>query len=250
MSGADKRIPGEADARSSGKPKGGEREAIIDALMNLAARRDFGDIAISDVAREAGVSLADFRDAFPSKGAVVGAFSRRIDRKVLDNLSNEYDAEPARERLYHVLAKRLDALEPYRDAVLGIADWAEKEPLAASALNRETVNSMRFMLEAADIDSEGAVGALKLQGLALAWRRVIEAWRKDRLGEHSHALTALDRELMRGEKWIDRAEDIARTTEPFRALAHRLFEGWSHRGERMRERHGAEHDHDHPHAGA
>jgi len=224
------------------------REAIVDALLRLAAKRDFGAIAISDIAREAGVTLADFRDAFPSKGAVLGGFARRIDRKALTSLSADHDAEPARERLYQVLAKRLEALEPYREAVFSIADWAASDPLSASTLNRELVNSMRFMLEAADIDSEGPVGAIKLQGLAFAWNRVLSAWRQDRPGETSHALAALDREILRGEKWIDRVEDIARTTEPLRNLAHRLFEGWTGRAAAARDSHDA--DHEHPHAEA
>jgi AcrR family transcriptional regulator len=231
------------------KPKN-PRDAIVDALLRLAAKRDFGDITISDVAREAGVSLADFRDAFPSKGAVLGGFARRIDRQVLENVSHDHDAEPARERLYQVLSKRIDALEPSREAVFAIADWAAADPLSASALNRETVNSMRFMLEAADIDSEGPVGAIKLQGLAFAWKRVIDAWREDRPGEKSHAEAALDREILRGEKWIDRVEDIARTTEPLRNLAHRFLEGFTGHSSRKHESHHGDHEHEHPHAEA
>lgn len=240
---------GEAKDTQHKKAGGASRDAIVDALMRLAARRNFGDIAISDIAREAGVSLADFRDAFPSKGAVLGAFSRRIDREVLEHLSADHEDEPSRERLYHVLAARLKALEPYRDAVTGIVEWAEKDPLSSTAMNREVVNSMRFMLEAADIDSEGAVGALKLQGLAFAWKRVLDAWRGDQPGETHRALAALDRELNRGEKFVDRAEDIARITEPFRAIAHRMFEGLRG-GFRTSHKSGGAEDVDHPHAGA
>jgi AcrR family transcriptional regulator len=240
------------NAASARAPGGGIREAIVDALLRLAARRDFGDTNISEIAREAGVSLADFRDAFPSKGAVLGAFLRRIDRKVLDTLSHAYEDEPSRERLYHVLSHRLDALEPHREAVLSIAEWAAKDPLSATALNREIVNSMRFMLEGADIDSEGPVGALKLQGLVYAWKRVLDAWRDDRPGEHSRALSALDRELSRGEKYIDRAEDLARMTEPFFSLAHRIFDGARKRSGRSSHHHheGGEDHERHPHAGA
>ena len=46
-------------------------------------------------------------------------------------------------------------------------------------MNRLTVNSMRFMMEAAEIDSDGASGAFKLQGLALAWARVFAVWIDD-----------------------------------------------------------------------
>ncbi|HMK89241.1 MAG TPA: TetR/AcrR family transcriptional regulator [Methylocystis sp.] len=229
-------------------PKG-KRDEIVDALLRLAARRSFADITISDIAREAHVSLADFRDSFPSKGAALASFWRRIDREVLDHLSAEHDDEPSRERLYHVLAARLKALEPYRDAVLAIRDWAEKEPLSAAALNREAVNSMRFMLEAADIDSEGPVGALKLQGLAFAWTRVLDAWREDQRGETHRALSALDRELSRGERYIDRAEDLARLAAPFTSLAGKLFEGVRGGFKPARKSRDSD-DGDHPHAEA
>lgn len=105
-------VSGAGANNASAKPAANSRDAIVDALLRLAARRGFDETSITDIAREAAVSLADFRDAFPSKGAVLGAFLRRIDRKVLDNLSHAYDDEPSRERLYHVLAHRLDALEP------------------------------------------------------------------------------------------------------------------------------------------
>lgn len=239
----------ETSPRANPKPVGGPpRDAIVEALMRLLARRDFAEVAITDIAREAGVSLADFRDCFPSKGAVLAGFSRKIDRKVLDGLSGLNDSAPARERLYEVLRRRLEAMAPYRDALASIMRWAKGDPLSASALNREVVNSMRFMLEAADIDSEGAVGALKLQGLAIAWARVLDAWFEDEQGEMTGALAALDRELDRGEKFIDRAEDVARLTAPLRDLA-----GWMIRAgkkDRRAHEHEGEADYDdrHPHA--
>jgi AcrR family transcriptional regulator len=201
------------------------RDRIVEALLSLAARRDFEDVTISDVAHEAGVSLADFRDQFPSKGAVLAAFSRKIDRQVLDGMTDEFASEPARERLYDVLRRRLMALAPYREGLASIMQWASTDPLAATALNRQVVNSMRFMLEAADIDSEGAVGALKLQGLALAWRRVLDALFEDRESDLARTLSALDKELLRGEKFVDRAEDFARLASPLRTLARAVFGG-------------------------
>ena len=59
---------------------GGPRNRVIDATLRLAARREFSDVTLTDIAHEADISLADLRDLFPSKGAIIGAFSRRIDR--------------------------------------------------------------------------------------------------------------------------------------------------------------------------
>lgn len=245
---------GETIQKGAKPTAGPPRDAIVEALMRLLERRDFAEVGISDIAREAGVSLADFRDCFPSKGAVLAGFSRKIDRKVLDGLSGLHDAAPARERLYEVLRRRLEAMAPYRDALAAILRWAKSDPLALTALNREVVNSMRFMLEAADIDSEGAVGALKLQGLAFAWARVLNAWCQDDC-DMSHALSALDSELDRGEKFIDRAEDLARLIAPLRDFAGSLFRAGKH-DHRAHEHDDDDYDdhrhrHDgHPHASA
>ncbi len=170
---------------------GDPKTRIVDALMELAAERRWEDITLTDIALRAGLSLADFRDQFPSKGAVLAGFSRRIDRIVLEGTTADLVGESAKERLFDVLMRRIDALKPYRDALQNISDWAHSDLTAAAALNGVSVNSMRFMLEAAGIDSEGPVGALKLQGLALAWNRVLDTWFDDDdpgvLGHHGRA---------------------------------------------------------------
>lgn len=200
------------------------RDAIIDALLELAGERSWEDITISDVASRANVSLGAFRDCFPSKGAVLGAFSRRIDNVVLGSMSGDMAGESAKDRLFDVLMRRLDALAPYKLGLETIYDWARRDPLAASALNRTLVNSMRFMLEASGIDSEGPVGALKLQGLALGWMRVLRVWFTDDDPGLASTMAALDRELTRGGTFVARAEDLNRIVSPLFSLARSLLE--------------------------
>ena len=47
------------------------RDRIVDALMELAAEQDWDRIEITEIAERAGVSLLEFREAFPSKGAIL-----------------------------------------------------------------------------------------------------------------------------------------------------------------------------------
>ena len=205
------------------EPPRNKREAIVEALMALAAERRWEDISISDVAARAGVTLADFRDAFPSKGAVLGAYSRMIDRQVLEETGADLMGEPAKERLFDVLMRRLDAMAPHREALRAIMEWAKRDPVSAAALNNVALNSMRFMLEAADISSEGAVGAVKLQGLVLAWARILDVWFDDDDPAYARTMAALDRELARGETLVARVEDVNRLAAPLRTLARALF---------------------------
>ena len=213
------------------------RSRIVDALLALAAEQPFEEISISAISAKAGVSLADFRDSFPSKGAVLAGFSKRIDRIVLQAHSDELATEEPKERLFDVLMRRLDAMSPYREGLREIAQWLRREPLSALAVNQVVVNSMRFMLEAAGIDSDGGAGALKLQGLALAWGRIVNVWLDDEEPELSKTMAALDRELSRGERIVTWVESFDRFAGPLKALARAAFETRKRAADSFRHRH-------------
>jgi AcrR family transcriptional regulator len=213
----------QGDAREDIKPKDA-REKAVDALMALAAERPWAEISLANVAARAGLSLAQLRDAFPSKGAILGGFSRRIDRAVLAATTDDLAAESAKDRLFDVLMRRFDALKPYKAALEAIDAWAMRDPPALVEINRLVVNSQRFMLEAAGLNSEGPLGAVKLQGLAVAWARVFHVWLSDDSEDLARTMAALDRELERGAAWTERLDDARRTLAPFANPLCRLAE--------------------------
>lgn len=216
-------------------PQADPRPKIVEALMALAAEQPFEEITISEIARRAGVSLADFRDAFPSKGAVLAGLSKIIDRKVLEGVNDDLAAEPARDRLFDILMRRLDAMAPYKEGLRGVSAWARRDPMSAIALNSVALNSMRFMLEAAQIDHEGPAGTIKLQGLVLAWLRVLDVWFDDD-DSNDRTMAALDKELDRGGRLVARLEDLDRLAAPFKTFARALMQGGRDFNERVRER--------------
>jgi AcrR family transcriptional regulator len=209
--------------KSEAKPADA-RGKIVDALMELAADRRFEDISVRDICKTAGVSLADFRDAFPSKGAVLAGFSRRIDHAVLAEHGEELADESPRERLFDILMRRLEAMAPYREGVREAAAWLRRDPAAALAMNQVVMSSMRFMLEAAGIEAEGAGGVVKLQGLALAWARMIRVWLDDDEPALSKTMAELDRVLTRGERVATGVDRLSALASPFTALAQAAFD--------------------------
>jgi AcrR family transcriptional regulator len=202
-----------------------KRKAIIDALMGLAATRPWNEIEISDIAQAAGVSLAQFRDLFPSKGAVLGGLSRQIDRKVLEETADDLAGEPARERIFDVIMRRFDALEPYKEALRRISRDIQYDPVSLAALHQLAVNSMRFMLAAAGIRTEGSLGTLKLQGAVLVYSNTMRTWLDDDDPALAKTMARLDRELRRGERVLEGAADLRRLTAPLRAVGRALREG-------------------------
>jgi AcrR family transcriptional regulator len=220
-------------AKSEAKPAD-PRGKIVDALFELASENRFEDITIRDICKKAGVSLADFRDSFPSKGAVLASFSRRIDHAVLAQDSEELADESPRERLFDILMRRLEAMAPYREGLREASAWLRRDPSTALAINQTVLGSMRFMLEAAGIEVDGgAAGTIKLQGLAFAWARIVSVWLDDNDPGLSKTMAELDRELTRGERAVTGVDRLNEFASPFRAIVRAAFEvGRRSRGHR------------------
>ena len=109
---------------------------------------------------------------------MLAGFARRIDRAALSAGGADLDASK-RDRLFDALMRRLDAMAPYREGLREIVAWVKRNPTAALAMNASVINSLRFALASAGIESEGVAGAIKLQGLALAWTRIVGVWLDD-----------------------------------------------------------------------
>lgn len=220
----------------TGEPARDPRDRIVDALMELAATRDWDAIEIADIADTAGVTLAEFRAAFPSKGAILGAFSRRIDLAVLEGSVADLVEEPARERLFDVMMRRIDALTPYKAALRRIMPAILRDPLAAAAMNGVALNAQRFMLAQAGISTEDGLGPIKVQGAVIAFARTLDTWFHDDDPGLARTMARLDRELRRGEMAMRRADDLYRLTAPLRAVCRAMGRSVERRRTRAGER--------------
>src|SRR3984893_19010301 len=156
-----------------------DREKIIGALLALLAERPLEDIGFADIAGRAGVSLAVLRDEFGSKLAILAAHVKDTDRKVLSGGDADMAEEPARERLFDVLMRRLETLAPHRAAIRSLMRSARRNPGLAIALNGLAMRSQQWMLTAANIDAAGPRGVVRAQGLALLFARVLRSFITD-----------------------------------------------------------------------
>lgn len=199
------------------------RRAAIDALLRLAAKMPYGQIGLADIAREAGISLADLRDSFPSKGAILGGLMRVTDRAVLDGTTDDMADESTHDRVLDVMMRRFDALAPYRDGLRSIYRSVRLDIALALALNQAALNSWRYMLEAAGVETQGPLGALRAQGAVLVFSRVFPVWLEDD-DDLARTMAALDRELKRGESVMQFAGAVHKLTAPFRGFGRAVCE--------------------------
>lgn len=186
-------------------PRGStDRDKAVDALMALLAEHSFMDIGLAEIAGRAGLKLSQLRAEFGSPLAIYAAHVKDIDRKVLDGgdteLTDQAD-ESARDRLFDVLMRRLDAMAPYKEAVRSMLGSARRHPSLAFALNAIAVRSQQWMLEAAGINASGPRGMLRAQGAALMFARVLSVWINDDDEGLDRTMAALDRGLAAAERW-------------------------------------------------
>jgi AcrR family transcriptional regulator len=201
------RKPAARPAAASDKPA---RERIVDAFMALLAEKRIEEIGFAEIAKRAGVSLSELREAFGSTLAILAAYIKGVDRAVLAGGDADMAEEPPRERLFDVLMRRLETLAPHKAAVRSLMRSAARNPGLAFALNGLAVRSQQWMLTAADIGAAGPGGMLRAQGLALLFAQVLRTWVGDDDPGLARTMAALDRALARGQRWSGLLDDLCR----------------------------------------
>jgi hypothetical protein len=194
---------------SAPPPRGtSDRDKAVDALMALLAEHRLEEIGLAEVAGRGGLKLAQLRAEFGSVMAIFAAHMKDIDRAVLAGGDADMTEESARERLFDVLMRRLEAMAPYKEAVRSIMKSARCNPPLGLALNVMAVRSQHWMLEAAGISASGPRGALRAQGAALMFARVLAVWVDDEDEGLDRTMAALDRGLAKAERWVGFLEDL------------------------------------------
>ncbi|WP_334176526.1 TetR/AcrR family transcriptional regulator [Pseudoxanthobacter sp.] len=184
---------------------GDERGAVIAALMTLAGERPWDEVTLTRIAERAGLPLAAVRGRFSGRAAILEAFVAEIDAAVIAGADPDMADEPARDRLFDVVMRRLDCLAPYKAGLKGLRAAAVRDPALALWLARLGLSSQRWMLETAGIPATTPFGRLRAGGLALVEAEVLKVWLDEDDPVMPRTMAALDRALGRGEKALARA---------------------------------------------
>lgn len=198
------------------------KQKVQKAFLALLAERRWQDISLSDIAAKSGMDLGTLRDCYDTKSAIFSAFLRGIDKAVLNEIDESLADDAPKDRLFDILMSRFDALSGHRDAISSLMASARADPALALMLNRMTIRSMSWMLEAAGISFSGPSARLKLQGVAIAWARVVSVWLKDDDEGLSKTMAALDRELERGSDAVAMVDRVTGIGEGVRSFFSRV----------------------------
>jgi AcrR family transcriptional regulator len=177
-------------------------ETLISALWRVIAAHGWPGLTMRRLAAEAGTDTAALRERFPTRLELLLLHGRVIDQAVLAG-TIPGQGGLARDRVFDVLMRRLDAMQPHREGILRLFEDMRRDPALALALAPHIGIAMRWMLEAAEIEAKSCQARLLAMGLAGVWLATIRAWARDESPDMGSTMAALDSAL-------DRAERIAR----------------------------------------
>lgn len=189
---------------SKAKPapsSGSGSDPAIEAALTLAAEKGWRDLALADIAEAAGLSMAALYAQYPSKTAILAAYSRAIDAAVLADMDGDQaGGESAKDRLFDLLMRRFDKLDAHKAGLLRIAEDTGRDPLSLVCSLANLDRSMAAMLEAAGLSTSGLRGVLRIKGLSAVYLAGLRAWFRDESADKAKTMAALDKALGRAER--------------------------------------------------
>ena len=115
---------------------------------------------------------------------------------------------------FDLLMRRFDALQPYKTALEVLRRELPGQPLTTLCAGASLLRSMRWMLEAADIPTDGVCGAVAVRLATAAYLSAMRVWQRDESAALARTMATLDARLRRVERWLVPARAARNGGEP------------------------------------
>jgi AcrR family transcriptional regulator len=180
------------------------RTKLFKAAFDAIARNGWRDLRIADVARSAGLTVAEAYRIAPDRASLMDTYVDEIDARVAEQMIVEPgDGGSWRDLAFDGLMMRFDAMLRDRDAlrVVYFDDRSDVVALARSA--RRTRRSLERVLELAGFSDDSFGRRLGAIVLVPLYARVFRTWLNDE-ADQARTMADLDKALMRLEHLADR----------------------------------------------
>lgn len=178
-------------------------EAAITASFALARQLGWAHVTMSDIAQESGYSLADLYERFDDKGDILAAYERSVTRRMLAGAGSA-PSDDQRDALFDLLMDRFEILNEEREALLSVLEAYKRNPADSLLSLPHLGKAMKWMLEAAAIETTGWRGAARVAGLTGVYLQALKAWMDDDSADLAKTMAAIDKNLARAQEWAGR----------------------------------------------
>ncbi len=171
--------------------------------LELAAARDWSSVTLLEIAHTADLDLKALYE-LDGRAAITDALDRWADQAMFTDPVDMEDTP--RERLFEVIMRRFEALEPFRPGVLSLMKARDKMPFRRAALLGARKRSAHWALVCAGLDgTSGPEQVFNEIGLVWSLRQTELAWRRETDANFTMTMATLDEALLGLEERRDRA---------------------------------------------
>lgn len=181
-------------------------ERVLEAVMADAAEVGFDNVRMHRIAEQLGVPLTDITPIYPDVDAVGNAWFVRARDAMLAPMPEAFEAWPAKERLFLVVTRWLDALAPHREVtgqILRAKAWPSHPHHWAPAVFGLS-GLVHWMLDAARIEGEGIVRQVEEVGTTALVLATLRVWLRDDSPGSERTRDWLARRLDRADRLMAR----------------------------------------------
>jgi hypothetical protein len=178
------------------------RRDLARAALSLAAAGPWREVTLAKLADASSRPVSDFYGA--SLWEAVDCVEEAFDRAIADNMDELDPAHSVRDRLFELIMRRFEAMEPHRQAVLSMETGIDRDPTLMASAHQRNVRCARWVLALAGLEADGMTGQARAQGLGVIIGQARAAWRSDDEGGFTKTMASLDKNLRRAEEMFGR----------------------------------------------
>jgi AcrR family transcriptional regulator len=186
---------------------------LLAAAFALIGDEGWRAFSFATLARRTGVSRVEIYRQLGSRGALLGALSRRIDEAMLEVDQAELAGLPPRDRVFELLMRRLEALVPYRAGLARLARDARADPCVVLLTACRLERSLIWLQDIAGLRHRGLRARLARRALSVAYLQTMRVWLTDQGADLGRTMAELDKQLRRVQNVAGLREPRARRAE-------------------------------------
>lgn len=178
------------------------RRDLARAALSIAADGNWKGANVPQLARAAGREINELYGA--TLWEAVDCVEEAFDRAIAEGLATLDAAQTVRDRLFELIMRRFEAMEPHRAAVIAMEHGVERDPALIASAHQRNVRCARWVLALAGLEADGMTGQARAQGLGVIIGQARAAWRGDESGDFARTMASLDKNLRRAEEMFGR----------------------------------------------
>jgi hypothetical protein len=178
------------------------RRDLARAALSLAAAKPWRELTLQQLADAASRPVSDFYGA--SLWEAVDCVEEAFDRAIAEGADELDPDQSVRDRLFDLIMRRFEAMEPHRAAVLAMEHGLDRDPTLIASAHQRNVRCARWVLALAGLEADGMTGQARAQGLGVIIGQARAAWRGDDAGDFAKTMASLDKNLRRAEEMFGR----------------------------------------------